>query len=116
MFMQTKEEWIGAAIGLSIAGILLVIIYKFLKFEGLRKKKENEMDRFEHLRWCKERAMEYVIDGNNSEALASMASDLGKHPDTLSLSSMCVGLGMGLLVAGQLDSIDQGRKFIEGFN
>lgn len=74
------------------------------------------MNRNEHMRWCKERAMEYVNMGDNSQALASMASDLGKHPETSSSSDMASTLGIGLLMAGQLATIEQGRKFIEGFN
>ena len=68
------------------------------------------------MKWCKERAMEYVNMGDNSQALASMASDLGKHQETASSSSMASTLGIGLLMSGQLATIAQGRKFIEGFN
>jgi len=74
------------------------------------------MNRNEHMEWCKSRAMEYVEAGNNSEAVASMASDLGKHTETASSSGMCVGLGMGLMAAGGLATVAQGRKFIEDFN
>ena len=72
--------------------------------------------RSEHMRWCKNRALEYVNDGDNPQALASMTSDLGKHPETDPSAGMCATLGMGLLVAGELDTVEQGHKFIEGFN
>jgi hypothetical protein len=38
--------------------------------------------RAEHLAWCKARAFEYVDRGELANAVASMASDLTKHPDT----------------------------------
>jgi hypothetical protein len=72
--------------------------------------------REQHLKWCKDRAMEYVNMGDNSQALASMASDLGKHPDTAPSSGMASTLGIGLLMAGQLGTVEQGAKFIQGFN
>ena len=38
--------------------------------------------RDEHLAWCKRRALEYVDRGELDDAVASMGSDLSKHPDT----------------------------------
>jgi hypothetical protein len=38
--------------------------------------------RDEHLAWCKKRALEYVDAGDLTNAVASMGSDLKKHPDT----------------------------------
>ena len=40
------------------------------------------MNRAEHLQWCKDRAMEYCRQGDVTNAYASMASDLSKHPET----------------------------------
>ena len=37
------------------------------------------MTRAEHLRWAKDRALEYVEAGDLDQAFASLASDLGKH-------------------------------------
>lgn len=70
--------------------------------------------RAEHLAWCKQRALEYVDEGDNNEALASMMSDLGKHPDTQGHGA--IGLGVAMAAAGALNSADEMRKFIEGFN
>lgn len=70
--------------------------------------------REEHLAWCKKRALEYVDAGDMRNAYASMASDLGKHPDTANHSA--IGLGMALLASGHLNSATEMRKFIEGFN
>ena len=72
------------------------------------------MDRAEHLAWCKKRALEYCDNNNIEEAFASIGSDLSKHPDTANHSG--IQLGMMMLWAGQLDTIEKMRKFIEGFN
>ena len=70
--------------------------------------------RAEHLAWCKSRAMEYVDAGDVSQAMASMASDLGKHPETAGHAG--VQLGTMLLLAGHLNAVEEMRRFIEGFN
>lgn len=75
------------------------------------------MTRAEHLAWCKGRALvelEYYGDNPNSyrNALASMASNLGKHPETKSvaLTEFCI---MSIpLMKSKADVI----KFIAGFN
>ena len=36
----------------------------------------------EHLEWCKQRAREYLANGDAQGACDSMLSDLGKHPET----------------------------------
>jgi hypothetical protein len=40
------------------------------------------LDRNKHLTWCKRRALEYVDQGDLASAVASMSSDLSKHPET----------------------------------
>lgn len=70
--------------------------------------------REEHMDWCKRRALEYVDAGNLMEAYSSMASDLGKHPETAGHSA--IQLGTMLLVGGQLNTSKTMRDFIEGFN
>jgi hypothetical protein len=72
------------------------------------------MTREEHLEWCKTRALEYVESGDIHGAYASMTSDINKHPGTAGHAG--VGLGMMMLMGGQLSTADQIRKFIEGFN
>lgn len=72
------------------------------------------MTRAEHLAWCKERALEYVDKGDVTEAYASMASDLTKHPETEKHAA--IQLGMMLLMGGHLNSASEMRKFINGFN
>lgn len=70
--------------------------------------------RAEHLAWCKKRALEYCDMGDVNQAYASMASDLGKHPDTEGHAA--IQIGMMMLMGGHLNSPMEMRKFIEGFN
>ncbi len=72
------------------------------------------MTRAEHLQWCKDRALEYVEQGDLSGAYASMSSDLQKHDETRNHSA--VMLGMRLMMSGNLSTPSKMRKFIEGFN
>lgn len=72
------------------------------------------MTRAEHLAWCKERALAYCDVGDATNAWASMASDLTKHPETEKHAA--IELGMMMLMGGQLNSVPDMRKFIEGFN
>lgn len=69
------------------------------------------MTREEHVAWCKKRALEYLDRGEVLEAVASMGSDLSKHPET-----RCSLL---LLQLGMKTAIDQdataARRWIEGF-
>jgi hypothetical protein len=75
------------------------------------------MTRSQHLAWSKQRALEYVERGELANAIASMISDLGKHPETA--KSVLAGA-----IIAPLESTDAGdsrhvyavRKWIEGFN
>lgn len=68
--------------------------------------------RDEHLAWCKRRAHEYLDhDGDVRNAITSMMSDLGKHPETtLTLPEM--NLAMAIMVANDQA---RARQFIDGF-
>jgi hypothetical protein len=72
------------------------------------------MTREEHMDFCKKRALEYVDNGDINGALASMASDLNKHPETE--GHIGISLGMAQLMGGFLNDTASMRKFIEGFN
>lgn len=72
------------------------------------------MTRAEHLAWCKKRALEYCDAGDVNQAFASMASDLSKHPETEKHSGS--ELGAMMLFGGHLNTPEQMRRFIEGFN
>lgn len=70
--------------------------------------------REEHLKWCKERALEYVERGDMTNAMASMASDLKKHDETANHAG--ITMGMMMLMGGHLSIPHDMRKFIDGFN
>lgn len=72
------------------------------------------MDRKEHLDWCKGRALAYVDACDIENAFTSMMSDLGKHEETK--AHLAIELGMMLLLGGELSTVNEMRKFIEGFN
>lgn len=70
--------------------------------------------RKEHLDWCKKRALEYVDLGDTDQALASMMSDLTKHPETE--DHIGIQMGMMLSLGGHLSSPTKMREWIVGFN
>lgn len=70
--------------------------------------------RAEHLEWCKQRAREYCGRNDAQNAIASMMSDLQKHPETEKHAGIM--LGVALMMGGMLQSTTQAREFIEGFN
>lgn len=70
--------------------------------------------RQEHLDWCKQRALEYIKAGDAKNAFGSMMSDLTKHPETA--KHPAIHLGLLLKMTGALDSVEETRKFIVGFN
>jgi hypothetical protein len=72
------------------------------------------MTRDEHMAWCKKRAHEYLDRGDVPNAVTSMASDLGKHPDTAGHPG--IDLGMMLMMTGNLAHPTDARRFIDGFN
>lgn len=72
------------------------------------------MTRLQHMAWCKERALQYCDSGKPHEALASILSDLRKHPETKNHAG--IQLGMMLLMSGNLSTSSIIREFIEGFN
>lgn len=76
--------------------------------------KTETTTREEHLEWCKQRALEYCDAGKPQEAYASMASDLGKHPETQ--GHIAVSLGLQLMMIGDLNTPDKMATFIRGFN
>ena len=72
------------------------------------------MTRAEHLAWAKQRALDYADMGDVAQAMASLGSDLNKHPETKNHGG--VMLMMMLAASGHLDAPGELRKFIEGFN
>lgn len=72
------------------------------------------MTRTEHLAWCKERALEYVDNSDLKQAFNSIMSDLRKHPETK--THVGIQLGMTLSLNSMLETPEQMREFINGFN
>ena len=74
------------------------------------------MTREEHLAWCKRRALEYLglTPPRIDEAVASMTSDLSKHPETAASAGGPLG-ALALWTAANGD-VAEARRFIEGFN
>lgn len=75
------------------------------------------MDRQEHIKWCKKRALEYLEPGKYfsfEDAFLSMISDIAKHEET---QKHCgINLGMMLQINGYLKTEKQIREWIVGFN
>jgi hypothetical protein len=69
--------------------------------------------REEHLAWAKERALAH-LPADPQQAFDSMASDLGKHPETE--RHLGFELGMRLLVGGRLNDPVKMREWIVGFH
>jgi hypothetical protein len=72
------------------------------------------MTREEHLAWAKQRALEYVDRGDNTQAVTSMMSDLAKHKELA--DHIGINLGVELAYIGALQSEDAVRRWVEGFN
>jgi hypothetical protein len=72
------------------------------------------MKRNEHLQWCKDRANQYVNQGDLNGAFASFTSDMNKHDETS--NHLGIEMGMMLLLSGNLSTPDQMRNWIDGFN
>lgn len=68
------------------------------------------MNRAEHLAWAKQRALDELGRGDTTNAIASMLSDLDKHPGT----KMSV-LMAAMIAPWATGSGDEVRKWIEGF-
>ncbi len=76
---------------------------------------ETPRSREEHLAWCKQRALDYLPQ-DPAQAVASMASDLRKHPDFRGeVYDGLIAIGMMALM-GVLSGGDGVRRWIEGFN
>ncbi len=74
---------------------------------------DDTTTRDEHLAWCKRRALEYCARGDDAGALASMGSDLNKHPGTC--GHIGIKLGVMMLISG-IQPPGGMAHFIEGFN
>lgn len=66
------------------------------------------MTRAEHLAWAKERALGELQTNGVVDAIASMLSDLRKHPELEG--------HMGIMLFIGVRTPDQAKYWIEGFN
>lgn len=66
----------------------------------------------EHIAWCKSRAHEYLGKGDIQNAVASMLSDLGKHPETVHAGQSMALVGM---MAVTTNDRQLAASFIDGF-
>ena len=69
------------------------------------------IDRAEHIAWCKERAHQYLDAGDIQNAVTSMMSDMGKHPEC----KVPAVLSMLGLTAIRDNDLAGARRFIDGF-
>jgi hypothetical protein len=69
------------------------------------------LTREEHLQWAKERALQY-LPGDPLNAMASMMSDLRKHPEL----EHHIGLQIAPILYGAHYDPQAVRRWIEGFN
>jgi hypothetical protein len=72
--------------------------------------------RTEHMKWARDRALEYADQRDTGSAIASLMSDLGKHPETESSCDVVRDLMMPLAMIGEFEKPGELRKFIEGFS
>lgn len=72
------------------------------------------MTREEHLAWCKKRAHEYLDQGDLQNAVASMMSDMQKHPETAFDNGDAMSqLGLFSAMSGDRQAV---KRYIDGFN
>lgn len=72
------------------------------------------MNRCEHVQWAKDRALSELAAGSIPNAIASVASDLNKHPETKDHGA--IELMMMLAMGGHMGTTREVREFIEGIN
>lgn len=70
------------------------------------------MTRQEHLKWAKDRAIEYANRGDITGAWGSLVSDLNKHKETRGHDAIL--LGSQLVISGHLNTAEKMREFIDG--
>jgi hypothetical protein len=69
------------------------------------------MNRSEHLKWSKDRAIQILKEGDSTDAIASFLSDMKKHPELENHPAL--ELMLMLMMSGNLHDIE---TFINDFN
>lgn len=72
------------------------------------------MNRQEHLEWAKQRAIEYIDRDDIPGSYASFVSDMNKHGELK--DHLALAIGTMLLFSGNLQTKEEMKSFIEGFN
>lgn len=72
------------------------------------------MNRTEHLKWAKQRALEYSAKGDLHGCMGSFLSDMQKHSELKDHSAL--ELMTMLMFGGALSTKNEVEKFILGFN
>lgn len=111
--MISARDWKGCSNRSGTKGVLTPSPKPFPT--TFRHAQNNYMTRAEHLQWCKDRAMVYVQAGDNAQALASMCSDLDKHPETRAPASLNQ-LALQLMMGGWLETKEAMARWIQGYN
>lgn len=75
----------------------------------------DDRSRAEHLAWAKTRALEYLENGDVADAIASLASDLSKHPATRALAEGATNVMNGILQEPERKAAIA-RAWIEGID
>lgn len=70
------------------------------------------MTREQHLQWCKDRANEYLAEGDLANAVTSMLSDLDKHEETRGAGESMAMLGMLYITQHDREGV---KRWVEGF-
>jgi hypothetical protein len=70
--------------------------------------------RKDHMEWCKRRAIEYCDAGDTKKAIASLFSDLRKHPETVGTLEIAGHMLVGLGISTKPPEVV--RDWIAGFN
>ena len=71
-------------------------------------------DRKAHLQWCKDRSNELADRNEIMDSFASFQSDMSKHPETENHKAL--EMGTMLLLGGNLQTKEQIKNWINGFN
>jgi hypothetical protein len=66
--------------------------------------------REEHLKWCKDRALEYIEMGEPEHAFNSFMSDLFKHEETKTHPKIQKGIISYL--SGRFENAEEAKRFI----
>ena len=72
------------------------------------------MNSTEYLKWAKQRANEYLDQGETILAWTSFCNDLNEHDELR--NHIAIPMGMALVITGRLSTEKEMRKFINDFN